>query len=80
MQANANAMEGSLRQDHARLFRPELYFSFFAKPPFPGFTGVLCGGGLVIGFLLKSASTDSTERNFVLFKNGEQPAEPTQAA
>lgn len=57
-----------------------LYFSFFAKPPFPGFTGVLFGGGLVIGFLLKSASTDSTERNFVLFKNGEQPAEPTQAA
>lgn len=57
-----------------------LYFMFFAKPPFPGFTGVLLGGGLVIGFLLKSASTDSEERNFVLFKHGERPVAEEQAA
>jgi len=57
-----------------------LYYMFFTKPPFSGFSGVLFGGGLVIGFLLKNATTDSTERNFVLFKHGEHPAAEMQAA
>lgn len=57
-----------------------LYFMFFTKPPFPGFSGVLFGGGLLIGFLLKSAATDSEERDFVLFKQGERPPAQTQAA
>ncbi|MBK5532611.1 hypothetical protein JFT91_08305 [Pseudomonas sp. TH08] len=57
-----------------------LYFMFFAEPPFSGFSGVLVGGGLVIGFLLKSAATDSEERDFVLFNQGEGPAVEAQAA
>ena len=57
-----------------------IYFMFFARAPFPGFSGALVVGGVVLGFIIKSVGTDNTERDFVLFKHGERPAAPTQAA
>lgn len=57
-----------------------IYFMFFAKAPFPGFSGALVVGGVVLGFIIKSLGTDNTECDFVLFKHGEVPAATTQAA
>ncbi|MEB0044831.1 MULTISPECIES: hypothetical protein [unclassified Pseudomonas] len=48
-----------------------IYFGFFAVAPFPGFSGVLVVGGIALGFALKSASTDDTQRRFVLLTHSE---------
>ncbi|MBM6444016.1 hypothetical protein ACX3YC_01295 [Pseudomonas mohnii] len=46
--------------------------------PFPGFSGLLVGVGIVLAFIIKSVATVNIDRDFVLFKHGERP-EPAQA-
>jgi len=48
------------------------------KSPFPGFSGLLMGGGLVLVFIIKHFATINIDRDFVLFKHGERP-DPAQA-
>ena len=55
-----------------------IYVISFGSSPFPGFPAVLVGVGFALAYVLKTAATDDSEYDFVLFRNGERPAE-TQA-
>ncbi|WP_439877237.1 hypothetical protein [Pseudomonas prosekii] len=50
-----------------------IYFGFFVPAPFPGFSGVLVVVGIILGFVIKSASEDDIEYSFVLLTHIEQP-------